>query len=193
MKRLMTLMMVMVVMVVSVSTVEARHPWDNQSYYGSTSDYGYGGGYYGGGNYGGGYYGGGYYDDSDAGKMIAAGRLILDISRAVSSYESTHRTLDMGERAQREEYRNRRSAQSAGTIYGVPITRTETHKVVIVVETPKEKIQQTPSENQKLQSKIEELVKERNELQERQKLQKILNDLRKDIQKLESSADPNST
>lgn len=174
MKRLILIM----VMVVSVGTVEARHPTLRHPY-GSISGYGYGR----------------RYGDSDAGKMIAAGQLILAISHAVGSYETTHRILDMGERAQREEYQNRRDAQSAGTIYGV----TEPQKIVVVVETPKERPQEesesrlSDSENQKLRDEIKKLKQQKKALEERQKLQKILDALEKDVQKLKSSADPNST
>ncbi len=135
--------------------------------YGSSSGY-----YYGSSS---GYYGNnGYYGDSDAGKMIAAGQLILDISHAVGSYESTHRTLGMGERAQEAEYQNRSCVQ-------------QQLQTQIVQKTD------TDSENQKLQDKINELEEKNKALKERKELQKKLAELEEEIAKLEKIPDADST
>jgi len=187
------LILAVLVMMVASSTAMARDAW---------TDYAFGGGP--GGNYygsSGGYHGNGYYGDSDAGKMMAAGQLILDISHAVGSYETTHRTLGMGERAQRAENQNRsraqqQSQQSGGNCPSSAVqTNPQTIYVIVKKETQVEqkKTEEFSSENQKLQKKIEGLEKKKKEIAERKELQKKLVALQKEIADLEKPADSNST
>jgi len=125
----------------------AQDPWTDWAFHGSC---GYG--YYG-------YYG--CYGDTDAAKMIAAGRLILDISRAVSSLEATHRSYELAEREQ--EYKHRQSQ--------IVWSNQTTNPIIYNVEVKKTTDDGKDRTIKKLNSKIAEL---QIELKEKEQLLKRL-------------------
>ncbi len=197
MKRLITLTMVMVVMVVSVGTVEARHPWDSQPYYGSRCDYGYGGGY-GGGYYGGGGYGGGGYYGNDTAQIIdSSGRAIIGVLGIIGVNERSEEVI---RQQNRPVARNR-------TVYGRerqqictqnrPVIKKE---VYIIQQAPQAQNLNLEEDVERLHVTIQELdqvvVGQSQIIEEQNKkmleFQKKLDDLKKEIQKSESPADPNS-
>ena len=195
MKRLITLMMVMVVMVVSVGTVEARHPWDSQPYYGSRSDYGYGGGYYGGG-----YYGGGCYGNDTAQIIDSSGRAIIGVLGVIGVNERSEEII------RQQVYAQNRPVVRNQTVYGRarqqictqnrPVIKKE---VYIIQQAPQDQNLNLERGVEQLHEVVQELdqaILEQGQIIAEQnkkmlELQKTLDDLEKEIKRLESPADPN--